>query len=138
MDITIDVNLKQSEINGLFNEIEEMKRKREQLKSSMDKKTEKIIDHIIKHGNVLAYKNNEPHVLTVKQGSTKKFDKASLATDMGETQSSLNVIGIAELVEQNRVTSEKLNSYFYEEPNQTLKSRKAKKNDIELLTRGGR
>lgn len=137
MDITIDVNLKQSEINGLFNEVEELKRQRAHLKDAMDKKTDKIINHILKHGNVLAYKGNEAHVLTVKNGVSKKFDKAALATDVGRTQSELNIVGVAEIVEEQKVTSEDLKKYFYDEPKQTLKARKAKKTDIELLTRGG-
>lgn len=65
MDVNISVNYKDSEINGFFNEIEQMKRQRAVLKERIDEKTEAIISHIKKHGNVLAYKNNVPHVLSV-------------------------------------------------------------------------
>ena len=115
MDITIDVNFKQSEINGLFNEIEELKRQRVHLKEAIDKKTATIIHHIKQSGNVLAYKNNEPYVLMVKMRTTKKFDKSSLATDTDRTSSELNLIGIAELVETQKTSSEQLKKYQFEE-----------------------
>lgn len=137
MDIDVKANLKQSEINGLYNEMEQLKTERKRLKESIDKKENKIVKHILQNGNVLAYKDNVAHVLTVKNGTTKKFDKARLADDVGRTQSELNVVGIAEIVEERKITSEQLNNYFYEEPKQSLKARKAKKSDIELLT-GGR
>lgn len=136
MDITIDVNFKQSEINGLFNEIEELKRQRVHLKEAIDKKTDTIIRHIKANGNVLAYKNNEAHVLTVKMRSNKKFDKTSLATDTGRTSSELNLLGIVELVETGKTSSEQLKKYQFEESELVLKARKAKKTDIELLGRG--
>lgn len=138
MDITIKVGMKQSEINGLFNEIEEFKRKRSHLTAGINQKTETIIDYILNNGNVLAYKDNEAHVLTVTNGSSRKFDKSKLADDVARSQSELNVIGIAELVETKKLTTEQLNGYFYDEPTQRLKARKAKKSDIELLTGGGR
>lgn len=138
MDIDIKVGMKQSEINGLFNEIEEFKRQRSHLKDGMDKKTETIISHILKHGNVLAYKDNEAHVLTVTNGSARKFDKSKLADDVARTQKELDMVGIAELVETGKLSSEQLSEYFYDEPTQKLKARKAKKSDIELLTGGGR
>lgn len=138
MDIDVNTHLKQSEINGLYNEMEQLKNQRKRLKETIDKKEEKIIKHILKHGNVLAYKDDVPHVLTVKNGTTRKFDKASLAVDTDRTQKELNVVGIAELVEDNRVTSEKLEEYFYDEPTQKLKTRKAKKSDMDLLRSSGR
>lgn len=138
MDVNVNTHLKESEINGLFNEVEQLKNQRKKDMDLINKKTDKIIDHILKHGNVLAYKDNEPHILTVKNGTSRKFDKASLATDTDRTQKELNVVGIAELVEDNQVTSEKLEEHFYDEPTQKLKARKAKKTDIELMFGGKR
>lgn len=137
MDINVNTRLKQSEINGLYNEMEQMKNKRKQLKEQIDMKEEKIIKHILKHGNVFAYKDNVPYVLTVKNDSSKKFDKAKLADDVGRTQSDLNPVGIAEIVEEKMVTSEQIQKYYYEEPTQKLKARKAKKSDREIIF-GGR
>lgn len=133
MDINVNTKLKQSEINGLFQEMEQLKNKRKQLKELIDQKQETIINHILKNGNVLAYKDNVPHILTVKDVTLKKFDKATLADDVGRTQAELNAVGIAEIVEENKISSEELRDYFYEEPKQTLKARKAKKSDIELI-----
>ncbi|PWA08628.1 hypothetical protein DCC39_14405 [Pueribacillus theae] len=138
MDVNVQTNIKQSEINGLYQEVESLKKQRIQLKENIDKKTDKIISHILKHGNVLAYKDNVPHVLTVKNGKTKKFDKSALANDLDVTIKELDLIGIAELVEENRVTAQKLKDYEYDEPTQKLKARKAKKSDIELILGGPR
>lgn len=133
MDVTIGVNYKQSEINGLFNEIEDLKKQRANLKEAIDSKTDRIIKHILQNGNVLAYKNNEAHVLVVKNRTSKKFDKSQLALDTDRSARDLNLIGVAELIEDRVTTSEKLKQYQFEESNQVLKARKAKKSDIELL-----
>lgn len=133
MDVNINTQMKQSEINGLYNEMEELKSKRKQDTDLIKQKEEKIISHILEHGNVLAYKDNVPHILSVANTSTRKFDKAKLADDTGRTQKELNYVGIAEIVEEKRITSEKLEGYFYDEPTQKLKARKAKKSDMELL-----
>lgn len=138
MDVNVNTHLKQSEINGLFNEVEQIKKQRASLKEQIDKKTDKIISHILKNGNVLAYKDNVPHILTVKNGKKRKFDKSLLANDLGVTQSELNLIGVAELVEEKRITAEELKKYEYDEPTQKLKARKAKKSDMELLRSSGR
>ncbi|WP_200416311.1 hypothetical protein [Virgibacillus salexigens] len=137
MDINVRTQVQQSEINGLFNEVETIKKECSRMKETIDTKTEKIISHILKHGNVLAYKDDVPHVLTVKNGQTTKFDKSALANDLGVTVSELDYVGVAEFVEEKKVTSPKLNDYYYQEPTQKLKARKAKKSDIELIL-GGR
>lgn len=138
LDINVNVNMSESEINGLFNQLEEMKRQRQVLKDQIDVKTEKIIQHIIDHGNVLAYKNDVPHILTIGSRFTNKFNKAQLASDTGTSEKELNYVGVAELVEVKTVTSEKLKSYYQEEPKRVLKARKAKKSDLELLRNRGR
>ncbi|MEK3887481.1 hypothetical protein [Bacillus sp. FSL K6-3431] len=133
MDVNVSVNYKQSEINGLFNEIEQLKKQRANLKEQMDKKTETIISHILQQGNVLAYKNDVPHILSVKNKYTKRFDKSQLANDTGVPSGELNLIGVAELVEGKKTSSEALKKYINEESEQVLKARKAKKSDMDLL-----
>lgn len=138
MDLNVMVNYKGSEINGLFNEVEQLKKQRTALKEQIDKKTDKIIRHILEHGNVLAYKDNTPYILTVVGKTSKTFDKSQLATDTGVTVSELNPIGIAELVEEQKTSSAQLKKYVHEEVKQVLKARKAKKSDLELLRSTGR
>lgn len=133
MDVNISVNYKASEINGLFNEIEQMKRQRMALKERIDGKTDEIIHHIKKHGNVLAYKNNVPHVLSVIGRTSTKFDRASFAEKVGLPQSELNLIGVAELVEKKKTTSDEMEAYLKDEVKHVLKARKAKKSEIDLL-----
>jgi len=136
--MNVNTEIKQSEINGLFQEVEQLKKDRIKIKDQIDKKTDTIINHILKHGNVIAYKDDMPHVLTVKNVTSRKFDKSKLATDMDMTQSELDLIGIAELVEERRLTSKTLDEYYYDEATQKLKARKAKKVDIELIFGGRR
>lgn len=133
MDVNITVNYKGSEINGLFNEVEQLKRKRAVLKESIDKKTDEIIRHIQKNGNVLAYKNDVPHVLSVVGRTSTKFDKSAFAEKVDRPQSELNLIGIAELVEEKKTTSDEMEEFLIDEVKQVLKARKAKKSDIDLL-----
>src|SRR5690625_5418250 len=90
MDVNVNTHMKQSEINGLYNEMEELKTKRKRMKDTIDKKEDKIIKHILAHGNVLAYKDNVPHILTVRNTDTNKFDKAKLADDTNRTQKELD------------------------------------------------
>ncbi|PGA94646.1 hypothetical protein [Bacillus toyonensis] len=133
MDVNISVNYKDSEINGFFNEIEQMKRQRTVLKERIDEKTEAIISHIKKYGNVLAYKNDVAHVLSVVGRTSTKFDKAGFAAKVDRPQSELKPIGIAELVEEKRTTSDEMKEFLTDEVKQVLKARKAKKAEIDLL-----
>lgn len=137
MDFNVNTEIKQSEINGLYQEVEELKKQRTRLKDQIDAKTEKIIKHILEHGKVIAYKDKVPHVLLVKNGRATKFDKSKLAHDLDISTRELNLIGIAELVEEKRITSSKLKDYEYEETVQKLKARKATKSDMEIIL-GGR
>jgi hypothetical protein len=133
MDVNVNVNFKESEINGLFQEIEEMKKQRAHLKERIENNTEKIIKHILKNGNVLAYKNDKPHILSVIGRATTKFDKSELAQDTGRETKELNLIGVAELVEDKKTSSEQLKKYQHEEVKQVLKARKAKRSEMDLL-----
>ncbi|MGM8215150.1 hypothetical protein ACLIA0_06170 [Bacillaceae bacterium W0354] len=137
MDFNVNTEIKQSEINGLYQEVEELKKERAKLKDQIDNKTDKIIQHILNHGKVIAYKDNVPHVLLVKNGQATKFDKSRLANDLDISTRELNLIGVAELVEEGRISAKKLKDYEYEEATQKLKARKAKKTDMELIL-GGR
>lgn len=133
MDVNVNVNYKASEINGLFNEIETMKNQRKALTEQIEYKTDQIIGHIEKHGPVLAYKNDMPHVLTVTGRLSVKFNKAQLAEDTGVDTTDLDLIGVAELVEKQMTSSEMMKAYQHEEMKRVLKSRRAKKSDIDLL-----
>jgi hypothetical protein len=133
MDVNVNVNFKASEINGLFQAIETAKKQRVALKELMDNNTEKIIQHIRKNGNVLAYKNDKPHILSVVGRTTTMFDKATLANDTGTDTKDLNLIGVAELVEDKKTSSEQLKTYQHEEVKTVLKARKAKRSEIDLL-----
>ncbi|PFW97679.1 hypothetical protein [Bacillus pseudomycoides] len=133
MDVNISVNYKDSEINGFFNEIEQMKRQRAVLKERIEEKQEAIISHIKKHGNVLAYKNDVPHILSVAGRVSTKFDKARFAVKIDCPQSELKPIGIAELVEEKKTTSDEMKDFLKDEVKQVLKARKAKKSEIDLL-----
>lgn len=135
-DINFQSRVKQSEINGLFQETEELKKQRAHIKEQIDSKTEKIISHILKNGNVLAFKDDTPHVLTVRNTESKKFDKSALASELEISSRELNLIGVAELVEENLITSDKLKEYEYYETIQKLRATKAKKSDIELIFGG--
>lgn len=137
-DINVNVNMQGSQINGLFNEVEEMKRQRLVLKEQIDFKVGQIIDHIVEHGNVLAYKNDIPHILTVGGKVTTKFNKTQLSNDTGVSENELNFVGIAELVEKQQTSSDRLNDYYYNDTKRVLKARKAKKSDLELLRSRGR
>lgn len=132
-DFNVKTRIEQSEINGLFQEVEQLKKDRAKLKDAIDKKVDKIISHILKNGNVIAYKDDFPHVLTVANQQSKKFDKSGLANRLEVSVRELNLIGVAELVEEKRITSDELKKYEYEEINQKLKARKARKTDIELI-----
>lgn len=133
MDVNVNVNYKASEINGLFNEIESMKNQRKALSEQIEYKTDQIISHIEKHGPVLAYKNDMPHVLTVSGRYSTKFNKAQLAEDTGVDVTDLDLIGVAELVEKQKTSSEMMKSYQSDEMKRVLKARKAKKSDVDLL-----
>jgi hypothetical protein len=138
MDFNVNTEIKQSKINGLYQEVEAMKRDRAALKERIDTNTAEIIQHIVKNGNVIAYKDNTPYVLTVKDTVSKKLDKDQLAIDLDVSKSYIDLFGVAQLVEEGKLTAEKLKTYEYEEPTQKLSARKAKKSDMELIFGGKR
>lgn len=136
-DIDVSVQMKPSQVNGLFQQIEDMKRQRLVLKEQIDAKTEEIIDYIVKNGNVLAWKNDQAFILTVGSKEQNVFNKAQLAADTGVAENALNMLGIVELVEDNRTSSEQLKDYYQIQSKPALKARKAKKKDIEMFRSRG-
>ena len=137
MDVNVNVNLNPSEINGLFNEVESLKKQRSGMGDLIEVKTQKIIHHIQQHGNVLAYKDDIPYILTVGQQVATKLDKQRLASDTDVTVAELNLLGVAELVEDGRLSADQIKSYQYQEPKVVLKARKAKKQDIAFFRSRG-
>lgn len=132
-DIQINTQIQQSEANGLYQQIEDFKRQRANLKDQQDKLEDKLFEHIQKHGKVLAYKNDTPYVLTVGKVTKSVLNKKELAEELEVPQKDLNTQGIAELVEEQRLTSDMIRSATYSESDLKLKARKAKRSDIELI-----
>lgn len=132
-DLQIQTHIAQSQANGKFQRMQEIKREREKLKLESDKLQESLIQHIEKNGKVLAFKDNVPHILQVGMRTTTKFDKAKLAVDLGEAQKDLTTVRLAQLVEEKRLTAQQIEELMYTESDTTLKSRKASKNDLSLI-----
>ncbi|MEY9976537.1 hypothetical protein [Lysinibacillus sp. RC79] len=132
-DLQINTQIQHSEANGLYQQIEDIKRQRANLKNQQDKLEGKLFDHIQKHGKVLAYKNNLPYVLTVGNVTKSVLNKKELAAELEVPQKDLNTQGIAELVEEQRLTSDMIRSATHSESDLKLKARKARKSDIELI-----
>jgi hypothetical protein len=136
-DIDVTVNMKASGASGLFNEIEEMKSKRLMMKEQIDSKTEALIKYIAENGNIIAYKNDVPYILTVGSRTAIQFNKPQLSSDTGVSESDLNLVGIVRLVEDKQTSSKQLEDYYQATAKTVIKPRRAKKKDLELFrTRG--
>ena len=122
-----------AQISNLFSEINEMKSQRSHLKDAIDMKKQKLIEYIYTNGPVIAYKNDEPYILEVEMKHPIKLNKAQLADESGVTQSDLNIIGVAELVEDGSLTSEQIKNYQYPDSKRVLSARKAKKKEIRAI-----
>ena len=136
-DMQIKTHIRQSEANGKYQQIEDIKRQRANLKDQQDKLEGELIHHIRNNGSVLAFKNDLPYVLTAGNVTTTKLDKKQLADELEVPQKELSAQGIAELVEEKRLTSDMIRSAMFSETEPRLKARKAKKSDKELIF-GGR
>lgn len=132
-DLQIQTHIAQSAANGKFQRMQEIKRQRETLKAEYDSIQDSLIDHIEKHGKVLAFKDNVPHILQVGLRTTTKFDKATLASDLGEAQKDLTTVRLAQLVEEGAITSQQIQDLMHVERDTVLKARKASKNDMSLI-----
>lgn len=132
-DLQIQTHIAQSAANGKFQRMQEIKRQRETLKAEYDSIQDNLIDHIEKYGKVLAFKDNVPHILQVGLRATTKFDKATLASDLGEAQKDLTTVRLAQLVEEGAITSQQIQDLMHVERDTVLKARKASKNDMSLI-----
>lgn len=132
-DLQIQTHIAQSEANGKFQRMQQIKRQREVLKVEQDKLQEQLIQHIEKNGKVLAYKDDVPHILSVGLRTTTKFDKATLASELGEPQKDLTTVRLAQLVEDGTLTAQQIQDLMYTERDTVLKVRKASKNDMSLI-----
>ncbi len=122
-----------AKINGLFNEMEDLKKQRKQ-DMELIKSIEEHIFKILKVGQeVIVYKNDEPYVLFINVRRSAKFDKEKLANDIGVSQSSLNIPGVAELTEKGKITTSSLENYWDEDEDLKLKAKKATQKDVERL-----
>lgn len=134
-DMQIRTVIRQSQANGLYQQMQDIKRERENLKLKHDRLEDKLIDEIKKNGNVIAFKDDTPHVLTVGLRTSTKLDKSEVAEAIGVSQKELNALGIARLVEEGTLSSSTLENAMHTETEEKLKARKAKKTDLELIGR---
>lgn len=122
-----------AKINGLFNDIEELKNVRKRDMELIKAKEEHILKMLKVGQEVIVYKNDEPYVLSVNLKRSTKFDKPQLANDIGVSQSRLNIPGVAELTEKGKITTSKLEDYWNEEEDVKLKAKKATQKDVDRL-----
>ncbi len=122
-----------AKINGLFNDIESRKSERKKIGDIIKAKEEEIINALEVGQEVIVYKNDKEHVLTVKVKRSTKFDKSELANDIGVSQTKLNIPGVTELTEKGKLNSSNLDKYWTEEEDLALKVRRASKKDVERL-----
>src|SRR5699024_2611360 len=122
-----------AKINGLFNDIEELKNARKRDMELIKAKEDDILRVLEVGQEVIVYKNDEPYVLSVNLKRSTKFDKPQLADDIGVSQQELNIPGVAELTENGRITSSKIEDYWNEEEEVKLKAKKATKKNVERL-----
>lgn len=120
-------------VNALFNEVELLKNERKRQMELINLKNERIIDLLEIDQEILVYKNDEPHVLMVEMKDSTKFDRAELASNLGVSQNFLTIPNVAELVEENRITSADLENYWYEDVEPKIKVKKATKKDVDRL-----
>lgn len=122
-----------AKINGLFNDMEDLKNQRKRDMEVIKTKEEQILQLLSVGQEVIVYKNNEPYVLFINVRRSTKFDKEQLANDIGVSQSRLNIPGVAELTEKGKITTTKLENYWNEEEELKLKAKKATQKDIDRL-----
>lgn len=122
-----------AKINGLFNDIEELKNVRKRDMELIKAKEEHILKMLKVGQEVIVYKNDEPYVLSVNLKRSTKFDKPQLANDIGVSQSRLNIPGVAELTEKGKITTSKLEDYWNEEEDVKLKAKKATQKGVDRL-----
>ncbi len=132
-DIQIRTTIAQSEANGLYQKLNDIKKSIAKLEEQAEDVKYELIKSIKTHGKVLAYKDNIPYILTVSTSNSNRLDKKGLAEDIGVSASELNTVGIVELTESKNLSSTLVKSHIHSVPEEKLKERKAKRSDIELI-----
>ncbi|MED3648532.1 hypothetical protein P4637_17510 [Halalkalibacterium halodurans] len=120
-----------SEVNARFREIQELKTNRSNLKTQEDQRLEAIMAYVKKNGPVLVYKGDKAILLEIKPKTTKKLDKQALAESLGMAVKQLSAATMAKLVEQGKLTSQRIAEFETVEVTDRLSQRKARKREIE-------
>ena len=123
-----------AKVNALFNEIEELKNERKRMMELIKNKEEQIMRLLSVGQEVIVYKDDKPHILSIKIKNTTKFNRADLASDIGVPQNKLNIPGVAELTEKRLITSQSLEKYWTEESEPKIHVKKATELDVERLS----
>ena len=108
-----------------------LKADRSAISENLKQLTEHLIDYVKTTGPILVYKNDRPVMLSTVHKITQKLNKEALADDLGVTAKNLTPVKIAKLVEEKKLTSEKIKGYEEEEFSVKLQTRKAKKEEID-------
>lgn len=112
----------------------EIKRQVRGLNETKKTQEESIIGYLERHGELLTYNlKDQPVVLTLKKTPSVKLDKAALAAHLGVPQKELSEKRIAQLVERGDLSSDTIDSFYVEETKISIKSKRAKKEDVERL-----
>lgn len=117
----------------------EIKRQVRGLNETKKSKEELIIGYLEQFGELLTYNLKDQRVvLTLKKTPSVKLDKAALAAHLGIPQKELSERRIAELVENGELSSDAIDQFYREETKISIKSKRAKKEDVDRLRQNGR
>ncbi|MCY7923994.1 hypothetical protein MOA96_20475 [Bacillus spizizenii] len=119
-----------SQANAFFQDLNQAKKDRSALASSINARTARLVAFLRHNGPVLVYRDDKATIIEAVKKVSTKFDKAKLGNIVGLPASKLNPITIAELVEKGKVTAAQVEDCQYEEEDYKLKIRKAKKKEI--------
>lgn len=119
-----------SQANAFFQDLNQAKKDRSALASSINARTARLVAFLRQNGPVLVYRDDKATIIEAVKKVSTKFDKAKLGNLVGLPASKLNPIAIAELVEKGKVTAAQVEDCQCEEEDYKLKIRKAKKKEI--------